>query len=304
MAQLRATAATPWRRERSVRLARLAARQFGVVSLKQLLELGFASSGISRLVRESRLHRLHPGVYAVGHVALTRSSHVVAALFWAGEDAALSHVTAAEWWKLCDERRGPIHITSRHKTRSRPGIRVHRSRTLEATRYKRLPVTTVPRTLVDVAASVPFSDLRFMLANADHHRFLSVPAVEAQMRRGRRGSAALNRALEIHRPELGHTRSPLERRFVLLLERFHIPMPEFNVHVCGHLVDCHWHDRLVIVELDGAQTHGTVAAVRRDRQRDLDLRRAGYTVRRYSWSQVVDSPDEVAADLRRALAMI
>jgi len=304
MPQLRASAATPWRRERSVRLARLAARQFGVVGLTQLLELGFASSGISRLVREGRLHRLHPGVYAVGHVALSRASYLVAALFWAGKDAALSHVTAAEWWELCDERSGPIHITSLHKTRSRPGIRVHRARTLEATRHNRLPVTTVPRTLIDVAATVPFTDLRFMLANADYRQLLSVPAVEAQLRRGRKGSAALNRALEIHRPELADTRSLLERHFIPLLERFDLPMPEINVRVCGHLVDCHWPDRLVVVELDGGQAHGTPAAVRRDRQRDLDLRGAGYTVLRYSWDQVTGSPEEVAADLRRALAMI
>ena len=121
-----------------------------------------------------------------------------------------------------------------------------------------------------------------MLANADYHRLLSVPAVEAQLRRGRRGSAALNRALAIHRPELARTRSPLERHFIPLLERFDLPMPEFNVRVCGHLVDCHWPEHLVVVELDGGQAHGTLAAVRRDRQRELDLRRAGYKVRRYS----------------------
>jgi hypothetical protein len=128
--------------------------------------------------------------------------------------------------------------------------------------------------------------------------------VEAQLRRGRKGSAALNRALAIHRPELARTRSPLERRFIPLLERFEIPMPEFNVRVCGHLVDCHWPESLVVVELDGGRDHGTVAAVRRDRQRDLDLRAGGYAVRRYSWDQVTRRPCEVAADLRQALAMI
>ena len=274
--------ASPMRtRERSVGLARLAARQFGVVSRRQLTELGFIPSAINRMVNQGRLHRLHPGVYAVGHVALTRTSHLVAALFWAGERSALSHVTAAEWCRFCDERPGPIHITSLTKTKSRPGIRIHRARTLEVTRRNRLPVTTVPRTLIDCAATVPFSDLRYMLANADHHRFLSVPAVEAQLRRGRKGSNALNRALTIHRPELARTRSPLERHFIPLLERFDLPIPEFNVRVCGHLVDCHWPEHLVVVELDGGQTHGTIAAVRRDRQRDLDLRAGGYTVRRY-----------------------
>ena len=95
-------------RERSVRLARLAARQFGIVSRRQLWSWAIAHVTNQRILsRQGRLHRLHPGVYAVGHVALTRTSHLVAALFWAGKDAALSHVTAAEWWGLCDERRGP-----------------------------------------------------------------------------------------------------------------------------------------------------------------------------------------------------
>lgn len=304
MAQLRAMASAMRTRERSVGLARLAARQFGVVSRRQLLDLGFGSSAINRLVAQGRLHRLHPGVYAVGHIALTRVSHLVAALFWAGKRSALSHVTAAEWWRLRDQATGPIHITSLTKSRSRPGIRVHRARTLDALRHNRLPVTTVPRTLLDCAATVPFTELRYILATADFCRCLSVPAVEAQLRRGRRGSAALSRALAIHRPELARTRSVLERHFIPLLEREGIPIPELNVRVCGHLVDCHWPDRLVVAELDGGQAHGTIAAVRRDRQRDLDLRAAGYMVLRYSSDQVRGRPSEVAADLRRALAMI
>ena len=289
---------------RSVRLAELAASQFGIVSRKQLLALTLAPATIAKLIAEGRLHRIHPGVYAVGHIALTRTPHLVAALFWAGDEAALSHLTAAEWWGLCEQRSGPVHISSLTKSQPRPGIRLHEPRKLEVVRHNRLPVTTVPRTLVDVAATAPFGDLRFMLAHADYRRLLSVPAVEAQLRRGRRGSAALGRALEIHRPELADTRSFLERHFIPLLERFDIQIPWINVRVCGHLVDCHWTDRRVVVELDGGRAHGTVAAVRRDRQRDLDLRAAGYTVIRYSHDQVTSRPEEVAADLRQALAMI
>lgn len=279
-------------------------RQFGVVGLRQLRELGFVPARVDALISAGRLHRIHPGAYAVGHPAITYEGHLAAALFWAGREAALSHLTAAAWWGLCDAPTGVIHLSCTRRRASRPGIRMHQPRDLQIVRHERLPVTTVPRTLVDVAATVPPLQLRRIVAEADFKRLLSVPAVDLELRRGRRGSAVLRRALEIHRPELAQTLSTLELQFIPLIEDAGLPMPQINARICGHMVDALWRERRLVAELDGGQVHGTVAAVRRDRARDLDLRRAGLTVVRYSYDQVIRHPEAVATDLRRALAMI
>jgi very-short-patch-repair endonuclease len=110
-------------------------------------------------------------------------------------------------------------------------------------------------------------------------------------------------ALARHRPELARTLSVLEERFLALCEqRGDIPIPEVNVRLCGLMVDALWRRERLIVELDGRSGHSTVAAMERDRGRELTLRSAGYSVLRYTWQQVTQQPERVAADLRAALA--
>src|SRR3712207_6340486 len=104
MAQLPHLRSTPRTRSASVALGGLASRQFGVVSRRQLLELGFSPARITALVERGHVHRLLPGAYAVGHRATTWEGNLVAALFWVGAGAALSHLTAATWWGLADHR--------------------------------------------------------------------------------------------------------------------------------------------------------------------------------------------------------
>jgi hypothetical protein len=162
-------------------------------------------------------------------------------------------------------------------------------------------VTTVARTLLDVASHLPFHRLRRMVAEADYQRHLEPAAVCAQLGRGRRGSAALRRALALHTPRLARTLSALEERFLALCEDHGIPLPEVNATVAGLMVDALWRGQRLVVELDGARAHATPAAMQRDRDRDLALRTAGYEVRRYTWVQVTEQPDAVANDVRRPL---
>ena len=165
-----------------------------------------------------------------------------------------------------------------------------------------LMVTTIDRTLIDLASMRNESLLRRALAQADHRNLLDVPALRAQIRPGAPGARALRAALDRHLPELATTASELELRFLLLIEAADLPLPETNAYVAGLKVDAVWHAERLIVELDGHATHANPVANEEDRRRELILRRAGYRVIRYTWQQVTSAPRTVLDDLRRALA--
>jgi len=301
MAELRGSAPTPRARIRSVRVARLAGRQGGVAGREQLLECGLSGTLLSRWVAEGRLHRVHPGVYAVGHSVLGIRARLMAALLYAGPSSVLSHQTAAWHWRLIDAEPQRIHVSTANDTRSLTEIRVHRPRSIESETHNGLAVTTVPRTLLDLAATMTFAELRRALAEADNLNRLDPTAIRAQLGRGRTGASALRQALSIHWPELAQTRSVLEEQFLALVEDAGLHRPEVNPRLEGFIVDALWRAERVVAELDGQETHAKPAAVERDRQRDLALRAAGFEVRRYTWQQVTRHPDAVVADLRAAI---
>jgi hypothetical protein len=116
------------------------------------------------------------------------------------------------------------------------------------------------------------------------------------------GGRALRNALGQHLPQLATTDSELEVRFLLLVEKAGLPIPETNPYVEGLKVDAFWRDHKLVVELDGHATHANPPANETDRRRELKLRAAGYTVVRYTWEQVTQRPQEVVADLIRLLA--
>jgi hypothetical protein len=194
-----------------------------------------------------------------------------------------------------------IHVTTPRDLASLPDVRMHGRRSLECLRHLGLPVTTPSLTLLDLASTLPFADLRRALAEADYRGLLDPASIERLLGRGRPGSAALRRALSLHLPHLAETRSLLERRFLLLVERSGLPLPEVNAIVEGLMVDALWRDAGVVVELDGHRAHARAAASERDRGRELALRAAGFTVLRYTWQQVRHKRAAVIADLRAAL---
>lgn len=286
---------------RSLQLVRIAERQSGVISRCQALDCGLTSSAISRWVVLGRLRRVHPGVYSVGHRAFGIAGRISAALLYAGPGAALSHTTAAWWWQLIEAEPQRIHVSMKADRSSLPEVRVHRPRSLESARHRGLPVTTVARTLVDLAGIASQRVLRRALAQADYRRLLDPNAVYAVLGRGQPGSAALRMALARHSPQLARTLSVLEERFLALCEGRGFPVPEVNARLAGMTVDALWREQRVVVELDGYAAHGTRAAIERDRHREVDLRAHGYRVLRYTWEQVTEQADRVAADLRIAL---
>jgi hypothetical protein len=283
-------------------IAALAQRQNGVISRAQLLDAGVGSTTISRWLAVARLHRIHPGVYALGHTALSLDGRLIAALLYGGEEAVLSHTTAAWAWSLLDAQPTRIHITVPGRLSSLSAVCVHHSREVVATDCRGFRVTLVARTLVDLAWMVTPRQLRRVLAEADYQGLLDRDAVEASLGRGQPGSRALRAALDLHLPELARTLGVLEEGFIELCESARLPQPLVNARVGRMRVDALWRDEKLAVELDGGPAHASAAAMKRDRQRELALRAQGFQVVRYTWDQIVRHPGLVVADLRRLLS--
>jgi very-short-patch-repair endonuclease len=279
----------------------VAERQWGVIARWQLERCGISGTTISRWAASGRLHRIYPGVYAVGHKALCTEGELLAAILYAGPGAALSHASAAHWWKLIPYSPKTTHVASPRRRRSVAGVRVHHVSRIDRLMHRGLPVTPVARTLLDFASVAPLDRVRRAVAEADYLRLLDLDALDETMGAGRAGSARLKRALSLHRPEYARTLGPAEDLLLDLCRRHRLPFPEVNVPVGPDKVDALWRDAHLIVEVDGGDGHATRAQMQRDRERDLRLRAAGFSVVRYSGRQVTRKRPAVAADIRRAL---
>jgi hypothetical protein len=177
------------RREREQALRQLATRQHGVVARRQLLALGFGTEAIKVALAEGRFSPLHEEIYAVGHLRVPHRGYWWAAVLAYGPDAVLSHHTAATLWGLQRPRRGPIHVNAgcgRQGIRRREGIWIHRCKLAPEERSRRegLPVTTVARTLFDLAEVAPFKSLEKAAEEADRLKLLRVPQLERVCERG------------------------------------------------------------------------------------------------------------------------
>jgi Protein of unknown function (DUF559) len=237
----------------------------------------------------------------VGHSALFLDGRLNAALLYGGDRGVPSHTTAAWIWSLTEAQPSHIHLTVPGRRRSLPAVRIHHSRRIDRATCRDLPVTSLARTLIDIAAMLSPRQLRRALSEADYRGLLELGDLEQTLRRGRVGSKALRAALQGHLPRLAQTRSVLEERFLELCAAAGLPLPEVNARVGGMTVDARWSDHQLVVELDGAAAHGGRAAIKRDRERELALRAMGFQVIRYTWDQVTKRPDQVIADVRRLL---
>jgi hypothetical protein len=269
------------------RLADIAVRQYGVVSRRQLLTLGFDRGTIARRLEAGRLHRLHRGVYAVGHTVVPREGRWLAAVMACGPGAALSHRSAAALWGIRPGTPANIDVTVPHASgvRSSGRIVVHRPRRpYETTRHDRIPVTTPGQTLADLALALPRRPLEKAVEMADARRLhVVVPAAHPGAQR-----------LRDVRPLPVTTDSPLGDAFLALCDAHGIPRPLVQTIVEGHRVDFCWPEARLIVETDGYEHHGTRAAFERDRAKDAQLTAWGWRVLRFTEPQVHGEPAFVA----------
>jgi predicted transcriptional regulator of viral defense system len=296
---------------RSALIAEIAERQHGVVSLRQLRALGLSASAVRTRVAAGSLHRMHSGVYAVGHRRVTRRGRYMAAVLACGRGAALSHRSAADLRGVRRSSRPRIDVTAPTRTgRGRVGLDVHAGRTLQpqdVAIVDGIPCTSVARTLLDLAEVVDGQALAGAVNQAEILRVLDVRQVEEVLgrARGRRGATALRQALAAHDPSAERTRSELERRFLAICRAAGLPRPIVNAPIAldGEQVevDFAWPRHRLVVETDGWQTHGTRRAFERDRDRDRRLLRARWRVARFGARQVVTAADDVAEELSALL---
>jgi hypothetical protein len=263
-------------------VAELAGGQHGVVSRVQLGEMGLGRGAVDLRVARGRLHAVHRGVYAVGHSVLTDEGRYMAAVLAGGPGAVLSHSAAAAHWGMRPSSTALIEVTVGRQLRARPGLRFHHSHlpTDEVTTYAGIPVTTVPRTLFDLAAVVDPPQLRRAVNEAEVRRLWDpLSLADLLDRHPRRPGAGAIRAM-VAAPDAGITRSMLEERFLAFLDASGLPPPATNAPLqLGHRfveADCAWREQRLIVELDGYATHGTRASFEDDRGRDRALTAAGH----------------------------
>lgn len=290
-------------------VARLAFKQHGVVTFEQLRDAGLGAGAIELRVRNGRLHRLHRGVYAVGHARLSREGRWLAAVLSFGVGAVLSHVSAAALWGIRHSSSANVHITvptpgGRHERR---GIVVHRSLTLgpaDVEEREAIAVTSVSRTLLDLAGMLTPTRLERAVERSLALRLFDLRAVEAVLAANPRrpGAGTLAQIVHTIHDEPSLTRRELEALMLDLCAAHGIAQPEVNVLVEGIEVDFLWRAQRVIVETDGREDHGTPTAFERDRERDERLTVLGYRVLRFTYRRLVDHPAAVAATLRALLA--
>jgi hypothetical protein len=292
-------------REGHGELFELATRQHGVVSTRQLSSLGYGRNSAAKAHRVGRLRRIHRGVYAVGHEVLGWHGWCMAAVL-AARPSVASHLSAAYLWGLLRYRPETIHISAPTERRQRRGFRVHFAVLANAdmTSVERIPVTSLARTQLDLAAMLSRPRLEGALERSEEQQLFDLRELEAVQDRysGHPGCGRLRQALDVYRPEPSFTRSGLELRFLRLVREAGLPEPSMNLNVVGLELDAYWPEHRFAVELDVYETHGTRAAFERDRVREEDLLLAGIEGIRVTGPRLKQEPAEVMKRLERHLA--
>jgi very-short-patch-repair endonuclease len=289
-------------------IANLAARQHGVVALWQLLALGLSREAVRNRVDLGRLHRLYPGVYAVGHRKISWQGRIMAAVLLHGREAVASHRTAAALWDLLPPRGNDVYVTVPAAGRARRnGIVLHQVRELhpkDRAIKQGIPVTALGRTLIDVFSTESEERTERALEQAERMGLLDGNAIDQACERAptRRGVKRIRTRVRQHRAP-ARTRSALERRFLLFCRKHNLPAPEMNAWVEDYELDAVWREQKVVVELDDYHTHRTRKSFENDRRRDARLQSLGYRVIRITAERLKAEPGVVAEELRRLLSL-
>jgi very-short-patch-repair endonuclease len=286
-------------------IAGLAERQHGVVAREQLVGLGIGADAIDGRLRAQRLLPLYRSVYAVGHRNRSRASRWMAAVLACGPGAFLSHQSAGAEWGVC--RPGSlVHVTAGRKRRRRDGIVFHRCELPpdEVTTKNNIPLTTVPRTLFDLAAVLDRRQLERAVNEAEVLGLVDELSLPDLLERYPRRPGARNVRAVLDRRSAGssYTRSDLEEMFLRFAAEAGLPRPETNISIEGFEVDCVWREQRLVIEVDGWQTHRTRAAFEHDRHKLRILQAARWRCVPVTFLQLRDDPRGLARDVRRLLA--
>lgn len=286
----------------------LAERQNGVLARWQLPPEHALTKALAYRVEAGRLVVVHHGVYAYGHGCLTPNGHRMAAVLACGPSAVLSYRSSGALRELLVTLRQRIEVTVPGTSRvSRPRIQIHRTRDLpadEVTVVDGIPVTTVARTICDLAAVLGRRPLERVLEQAHRSEMLDLRAVRQVIERhpSRRGLKMLRALIGDYAPP-PFTRSELERRFLEMVSAAGLPKPLVNQHVAGCEVDVFWPQWGLVVELDGRAYHSDPRAFESDPVRDARLQRARCRVLRVTWRRLTRQPRALLSDIRALAAL-
>jgi very-short-patch-repair endonuclease len=285
-------------------VAALARRQQGFVTRAQLLALGVGDGAIKYRLRIGRLLQAYAGVYAVGHIPALPIPRAAAAVLACGPRAALSHTSAMTLWGWRKRWESPYHVTAPTGHR-RKGIHLHRSAAVgpgDITKHLGIRVTTPARTILDSSSLLSDKALRRAVSDARLSRHLWLAELAKVLERFPRHPGA-SRLIPFVAAPSTPTRSDFEDAFKALCERFGLPRPQTNVHVCGYQVDALFEAERLIVELDGYQTHGDRGAFETDRNRDADTLAGGFGTVRVTWERMRAHPRKEAVRLQTILRL-
>jgi very-short-patch-repair endonuclease len=280
-------------------------RQHGVISRDQLLALGFSEAAIRHRVKTGRLHRIFPGVYAVGRRELTRHGLFIAAVLACGDRAVLSHASAAELWGIRRREPGPIEISvPRTRRVRRTGIRAHRRAVVVTTRRHGIPVTTPIWTVVDLAPRLSGDEREALIGEADKLDLVHLRPLRAALddMPGQPGVAILKELINRHTFVLTH--SQLERWFVPIAFRVGLPRPTSQVWLDKYRVDFLWPELGLVVEADGGRYHRTAMQQTIDARRFQAHAKAGLVPLRFTHWQIRYAPHEVEDVLAPVVARL
>jgi hypothetical protein len=285
----------------------MAARQHGVVSIRQLESLGFKPDTVGREVTSGRLHRLHRGVYAVGHKRITWHGYCLAAVL-ANSPSVASHFTAGWLWGLTLNRPdGKFHLTTPNQRHRKQEFVLHRASLAKEDRalVEGIPVTSLARTQLDLAAEVDVDRVCRFLARSEDEKTLDLRALESILERcgHHPGRGTLRTALAVYKPDLAITRSGLERQFRDLARKAGLPPPSMNYVVGGYEIDAYWPDHRFAVELEVYETHGDRASFEADPVRHEELLLIGIESIRVTGPRLEREPVTVIERVRTLLEL-
>jgi hypothetical protein len=281
---------------------KLAREQHGVVTRRQLLDLGLTAQAIQHRITRGRLHRIDYGIYAVGRPQLTSHGRWMAAVLSCGSRAILSHRSAAALWGIGREGQDGIEVSVPFASpRERRRIVVYRRpklRSTDVTTHKGIPVATPVLTLIGFASRVGRAELERAVNEADRLGLIDPESLYAALTvyPGYQGVGPLRAMLGDWKFRL--TDSELERRFLPLAASAGLPPPLTQQKLNGFKVDFYWPNLRLVVETDGLRYHRTPAQQNRDRLRDQTHTAAGLTPLRFTHSQIRYEPQRVVAVLR------
>ncbi|MGH9034365.1 MAG: DUF559 domain-containing protein [Acidimicrobiia bacterium] len=298
-------------------LTAVAARQHAVFTTRQVLHCGFSYKVLRCWQAAATVVERHPGVFAFAGAPQTWEQSLMAAVLAAGEGAAVSHRSAARLWGFLDGD-DTVEITVPRSRRPRlDGVVVHRSRDLadnHVSWLNRFPVTKPARVIVDLGAVLEPADVEDVLDRALTRKRTTIAGVEWMLtelsQHGRRGTGVVGKILDERALGKAPAHGQLEPRMARLLRRAGLPSAVFQHRIStpeGRFlaqVDFAYPELLLAIEVDGWECHGSPSAMGKDFVRQNGLVPFRWRVLRFTWAQVVNQPEYVAAMIGRTLVAL